>query len=105
VLPLDHLVTYMAATAACRLYVEVGGNFDHLEFHRYIVHTLLQRSAKPPAVLSAHGSHPVDDVRLDAVGHHRTQSARHVRCCLCKKNDRLHYSKCMVPLHLHCEEH
>lgn len=94
----------MAVTAAWRLHVEVGGNFDHLAFRRYIVRTLLKRSDKPPTALSGPGSHPVDDVRFDGVGHHLTPSSRQARCRLCKKNARLHCSKCEVPLHLHCEE-
>jgi len=83
--------------------LQVGGSFDHLQFRRHIVRTLLARSEKPTTVSSGPASHPVDDVRFDGVDHH-LEPGKQSRCRLCKKNARLQCTKCMVPLHLHCEE-
>lgn len=94
----------MAVVAAWRLHVEIGGSFDHLDFRRHIVRTILQRSEKPPTATSGPASHPVSDIRYDKVDHHLVPSARQARCRLCKKNARLHCTKCMAPLHLHCEQ-
>jgi hypothetical protein len=67
----------MAAVAAWRLHVELGGSFDQLAFRRYLVRTLLQRSDKPRAVLSGPSSKPVDDVRYDGMQHHLVQNDKH----------------------------
>jgi len=42
--------------------------------------------------------------KTDGIGRQLTQSAWQASCRLGKKNARLHCSKCMFPLHLHCKE-
>ncbi|XP_029454806.1 piggyBac transposable element-derived protein 3-like [Rhinatrema bivittatum] len=93
----------MAVVAAWRLHVEVGGTFDHLEFRRDIVRTLLQLSEHRTPSKSGPSSRPVSDVRFDGYNHHLTSSEKQGRCRMCKKNSRLVSTKCRVPLHLHCE--
>ncbi|XP_029475784.1 piggyBac transposable element-derived protein 3-like [Rhinatrema bivittatum] len=61
----------MAVVAAWCLHVEVGGKFDHLEFRRYIVRTLLQRSEHRTPSTSGPSSRPGSDVRFDGHNHHQ----------------------------------
>ena len=88
----------MSIVAAWRLHKEIGGTFNHLQFRREIVRTLLGRvpdkSSRPgPSRM------PLNSTRFSGSVHICVSDGKQGRCKLCKKNTMTMYNQCEVLLH------
>ena len=59
----------------------VGGEFDQLEFKRYIVRRLMNTSSQASVtLLTGPQSRPILEIRTDDIGHHLARNGLQRRC-------------------------